>query len=157
MTENKLMIGDWVRITRSQWHEGSIQKVLDVYENGSIRTKHISPVLKDSYEPVPLTQEILEANGFETKDYNNGFVDKLYTTHVDEGKSKEGVGKARIGVRRIRVTFYTDINKVNHIFCRVRGVSKRVIEGEIYFVHELQHALRFCGLNDIADNFIVDQ
>lgn len=24
---------------------------------------------------------------------------------------------------------------------------------EIHFVHELQHALRLCGLNDIADNF----
>lgn len=26
----------------------------------------------------------------------------------------------------------------------------------IYYVHELQHALRLCGLNDLADNFKVE-
>lgn len=25
----------------------------------------------------------------------------------------------------------------------------------IYYVHELQHALRLCGLNELADNFKV--
>ena len=27
---------------------------------------------------------------------------------------------------------------------------------EIHYVHELQHALRLCGLNDLADNFKIE-
>lgn len=152
------MIGDWVEIQDTPKYykvEG-----VNIFARGDACRLTFEDYVVDTWcdrvKPIPLTPEILEANGFETNDHNNGFVDKLYTTHVDEGKSKKGVGKAKIGVRRIRVTFYTDINKVNHIFCRVAGVSKRVIEGEIYFVHELQHALRFCGLDEIADNFKVE-
>lgn len=29
------------------------------------------------------------------------------------------------------------------------------IDGSIHYVHELQHALRLCGLKELADNFIV--
>ena len=29
------------------------------------------------------------------------------------------------------------------------------IFAQIYYVHELQHALRLCGLQELADNFIL--
>ena len=107
------------------------------------------------YSPVPLTQEILDAKGFETIDHNNGYVDKVYFAHVDAVK-RHNVGQGKLGSRRIRLTFFKDLNKVDRIDCYISGVSRRVIRGEIYFVHELQHALRFCGLNEIADNFKIE-
>lgn len=128
MEAKDLMIGDWVRITRSQWHEGSTQKVLDVYENGSIRTKHISPVLKDSYEPIPITTEILEANGFFGNNQNRSIA--LF----DEDNEPLFTLSQCKGNYWIPVSWYG------------KGTTLK-------YVHELQHALRLYGLDDMADNF----
>ena len=125
MNAKDLMIGDWVRITRSQWHEGSTQKVLDVYENGSIRTKHISPVLEDSYEPVLLTPEILETNCFRKEEFEYGEVGWF---------PKEGC------------TYLTQYPHQNPMFA-LEGTDIK-----LEYVHQLQHALRLYGLRDLADN-----
>lgn len=135
MNAKDLMIGDWVRITRSQWHEGSTQKVLDVYENGSIRTKHISPVLEDSYEPIPLTPEILEANGF------------LKLSCFYEAQ----IGDTNITIQRCKDW---KNNQKKYINVLKRPSYYHIMYPE--YVHELQHALRLCGLNEIADNFKVE-
>jgi len=74
--------------------------------------------------PIPLTAEILKANGFISLNYDSCFV---YRTSFEED---------------------FEITKDNKGF-HLRPVSI----AKTNYVHELQHALRLCNLNELADNF----
>lgn len=91
---------------------------------------------KETYEPIPLTDDILTANGFvhmydivtvwEREEYYNG-------------------------------------NCVPHIHLYIRDSNQYPLELDwngncvfIHYVHELQHVLRLCGLNDLANNLKVE-
>lgn len=76
-------------------------------------------------EPIPLTEEILNVNGFWEE--GGGFA-----------KFFPNVGK-----------FTTWKSRIEDIQCTLLGT----VELPLRYVHQLQHALRLCGLNDIADNF----
>lgn len=111
MKATELMIGDWCKMKLSSGTTWFTDKV-----------GCISPDNGMEYEPIPLTPEILEKNGFEKKGI------KLI--------AREGV-------------YYIDV-----VDC---GTEFKVIDENIiiHFVHELQHALRLCGLDELADNFKV--
>ena len=92
----------------------------------------------DQPEPIPITPEILEKNGFEMFKYDgwvhyyrifgNGAIPfVLHSTIGGEMLSQE-------------VDIFSTSTNTN------RGI-------DVNYVHELQHALRLCGLNEIADNF----
>lgn len=108
------------------FNRGNSYKVLAIYENGSINTKYNSPVLLGDYEPIPLTEKILKKNG----------VKYLHLYENDFPDSPE---------RRICIREY-------------RGIQFEVLSGTmpLKYVHELQHALRLCGLSELADNFKVE-
>lgn len=78
----------------------------------------------DELEPIPLTEEILKANKFEYR----GFT-AYESMHYDHS-----------------VTVY--FNKDREIFMLIGGEQRWM-----RYVHELQHALRLCGFNDMAENF----
>lgn len=82
-------------------------------------------------KPIPLTPEILEKNGFETK--------FGYSKYNDEDDF-----------------FLITWNEISH-HLRIRTFDNdcALDKDHIDYVHELQHALRLCGLNDLADNFKV--
>lgn len=73
--------------------------------------------------PIPLTTEILEKNNFE-KHYDDDII--IYT-------HPQGI----IIEMGINYKFFDD----GHFF--VRGIQHR-----LFYVHEIQHALRLCGIND---------
>lgn len=77
-------------------------------------------------EPIPLTEEILEINGF------------VYEETLKEWwhKSYDQIFDMNISDFEITSDFY---------FGRAK----------ITYVHEFQHALRLCGLIELADNFKV--
>lgn len=75
--------------------------------------------------PIPLTEEILKANGWELS---------------------------------LSCEFYTHKYDRNLKLSNLLGVPSISCFGKIsilHYVHELQKALRLCGLNDLADNFQV--
>lgn len=75
--------------------------------------------------PIPLTEEILKANGWELS---------------------------------LSCEFYTHKSGRNLKLSNLLGVPSISCFGKIsilHYVHELQHALRLCGLNDLADNLKV--
>ena len=91
-------------------------------------------------EPIPLTQSILEANGWIVK--------------------KNHVQKGNFGDSPLMLWHLTE-NKILRNFVHEMEISD-LSSDEGYrlrfrcdYVHELQHALRLCGLNDLADNFKV--
>ena len=84
----------------------------------------------DQPNPIVLTPEILEKNGFikvNSQRYDYGYPD---------------------------TDCYIKVNpKKNMIHMNGRNANSNLYSHS--FVHELQHALRLCGLNELADNFKV--
>ena len=85
---------------------------------------------EDKIEGIPITTEILE---------NNGFI-KVNSQRYDYGYPDTDC--------------YVKVNpKKNMIHVNGRNANSNLYSHS--FVHELQRALRLCGLNELADNFKV--
>lgn len=108
MKANELMIGDWVRITDDDTDAffdarvGTLTRVENIFVVPP-GEEMAQPFSIDCVEPIPITPEILEKNGF----------------------SRNGL----------------DIS----LFDR-RGGDDFVGASNLQYVHELQHALRLCGI-----------
>ena len=110
------MIGDWVFMRlhgKDKYYEERVCGISDAEF-----LDHI---------PIPLTEEMLKANGFEY--YSDEYI---YWLDEDGLEPPFRIFRNSKGVLRISVGY------------------KLVV---LRYVHELQHALRLCGLNELADNF----
>lgn len=127
MKANELMIGDWV-----------FDKETKRYVQISLNTfRYCSDW--ERFEPIPLTEDILMENCFVIvqdgdaltiwKQMDDEYGNEIYDITIYGSK---GVTRYDTSIR------YHDAIRKN-----------------IYHVHELQHALILCGLNDIAENFKV--
>lgn len=132
MNASDVMVGDWVTILRSR-------------ENGSDRNVRVNGMNKDvilapgqwenesgcqPYEytqiaPIPLTPEILEKNAPREEDATWWCFGDFYVARLWDG----------------------------YVLHQSREDDKRDFLCHIHFVHELQRALRLCGLNDMANDF----
>lgn len=122
MKANELMIGDWVYDTLSQTN---IKVNRPCFETNPLN----GICYAENLVPIPLTPEILEKNGFE----------KVYD-------------KYKLPNYRIKWNSYTDLYFT--VFTGVDGywnpTGLNVITGGIPatvdYVHQLQHALKLCGI-----------
>ena len=132
MKATELMIGDWVfvnnttrKIQAINGIDNEMQADYNEYYVGEDRY-HTA----DKIEGIPITYEILEKNGFikvNSQRYDYGYPD---------------------------TDCYVKVNpKKNMIHVNGRNANSNLYSHS--FVHELQRALRLCGLNEIADNFKV--
>lgn len=121
------MIGDLVKLKTDNddlvpCKIGEIGSMLFVFIDGD---EIMDGINYDDVEGIPLTEEILKANGFR-------FIDEKRLFFVpDEGGS----------ISYQTVTHFVSVG------------CDGSVRKNIGFVHEFQHALRLCGLNDMADNF----
>lgn len=137
MKPTELMIFDWVLKDMNYSEDDPMYTKLDYRPYQIISGDDIDIAIESNcigdgtiYLPIPLTLEVLEKNGFELRD---GFLyhridDKPH--HYDFKLKNGGVFTSE---------GYT-------LECGIYLLTIR-------YVHELQHALRLCGLNDLADNF----
>lgn len=88
--------------------------------------KHKDVEYLEDVNPIPLTEEILSAN------FQQGAMSDFFRTDGME-------------------IFFNDDNV--QIIAAKRGFGR--IDLYCHYVHELQHALRLCGFNELADNFKV--
>lgn len=130
MKATELMVGDWV-FTR-----GQIEQVTSIYD-GYICTEHYEDSHDYYFEPIPLTPEILEKNGFAKENEDElkityYFLERPYTTQIT--LYKEPIGDVSILFKAWgRVP--SSAGGVNDIhLCSVK------------YVHEMQHAMRLCGI-----------
>lgn len=137
METKELMIGDWY--TNS---DGDICKV--VKNLGNIVWGQGDDVSDstDDPNPVPLTAEILEKNGFHTNYDHTLLGSRIYRRMC--GKYDEYEVVVRMLNGWIKIKSHDD---------RITDIL--VIDSQPRFVHQLQHALRLCGLDELADNFKV--
>lgn len=126
MNVNKLMINDWV------YHKDKPIKITKGIYDGKVYTND-SCILDFKLSPIPLTPEILELNGF--KDF--GEIKEYY--FEEDGEKYSFYLKAMYIKDKVHCAWGTNIG----------GVLPSII----MYVHELQHALRLCGLTNLADNF----
>lgn len=132
---DRYMINDWLmeKDEPIQWESAD-------YCRSSLGMKDITPI--------PLTEEILQANGFEVKEYIDP---EGYSCFMELEKNSDIKGCSVIfmadGTMRFNCFYIED--KEKWYSCNVSLYCR-------HYVHELQHTLRLCGLNDVADNFKVE-
>jgi len=155
MEAKKLQINDLVMV--DDGHEPSIGRVTMVQttqplslEDGPWEDEIAVDDMRveaSCVKPIPFTEEIAIKNGFTKKIRNNRFVDYSRSVKL-ANKGHEGYG-----TRKLRITFINGIYQ-SSIICRLSGKDS-VIDGKFTYMHELQQALRWVGLNDIADTLTV--
>ena len=130
MKAQDLMIGDWV----IHHNNGCIDAMNDTAsydENIQIQQDDfdLDECFFGRLSPIPLTPDILEKNGFKP-------------FKVKDTDSTEVIGKwwGMSGSVMVKQYSLTHIGKV----FSVKGNYSRI--GNIRYVHELQHALRLCGI-----------
>ena len=130
MKANELMIGDWVKVT----HLNKIGKVyrIDVANgegNGWVAVFD-GDYHESLFEPVPLTPEILEKNGFVTNDEQGNWKGYRMYSLFDTNK---------ICIFMLKLCEKDSIGEISLDMSPYYIVFK--------FVHQLQHALRLCGID----------
>ena len=154
MKATELMIGDWVFINNTPHKiqsidsiDAEIQSDDELYYVGEDRYHS-----EDKVEGIPITTEILEKNGW----------------HFDLTPYEKDLNEC-CGMSIDKHWCYADTNIDISLFFPITGVEmgrldvnnhhlKRYLEfvlRDTLYVHEMQNALRLCGLNEIADNFKV--
>lgn len=127
MEAKDLMVGDWVKF--------NLYPYLAPYTPVKVSLDAIYKAAKGAdvlrFEPIPLSQEILVMNGFEKRP-------ECYINGLSPSYNKYGFA----------LSIYVK-NDYFYIYCALISI-------QIKYVHELQHALRLCGLNDLADNFKIE-
>ena len=124
------MIGDYVTVMPS----GMLIQVAAVHKKKVAYhtcTNKLPWVREGLLRPIPLTPEILEKNGF-TQCEPQGY--DLYI------KDKEGAGLYRIFWQGESYNYYLEIAAYAYPLGEFNKTN-------IKYVHQLQHALRLCGIN----------
>lgn len=114
MSAQNWMIGDWY-----QWYAECR------YYPYQVKPEDFTKDYIANFEPIPLTEEILKANGFERNIFNGMIIYSKGEVYIFE---KQGA-------------FLT------MLLCKIVHLN---------YVHELQRALRCCGLTDLANNLKLD-
>lgn len=103
----------------------------------------LTPYGELEYQPIPLTEEILNANGaYDGDDGRSITIDCHYVGAKDVVSLCEYKGGFEISV----LTCVDMTGEPNEVYDLP----------PVKYVHELQHALRLCGLNELADNFKIE-
>ena len=142
MEAKELMIGDKVMVK-------VLSQIPDTYV---LHTWTANDYYRDfQVKSIPLTPEILEKNGFDpetflTAEWERKVYFKEFPGCVVEPADS---GKYIFGTTKYWSKTYSDGSPIDW---------GTMYESRIYnlrYVNELQHALRLCGLNELADNFKV--
>lgn len=151
MKANELMIGDWVNL--NYWDGKFVQQINGISYNswrGEGYQDWVDTEIDDeasigSIEPIPLTAEILEKNGWEAFNGTYNIVRYRIITKVMALIIEPMKVESILGER----WFWLSVNKID-------GEVRPNMNYPFCYVHELQHALRLCGLNELADNFKIE-
>lgn len=133
MKITELQIGDWIHIEDESWGVNRNARVREIEKNdedyGVIVSERGLAFFDDTVTPIPLTEEILEKNGWKDKWWWDLPECPFSLVKYCENSWADG---------KWGVMFNSEDNSPSFL---------------IGGIHELQHLLRLCELNDLADNF----
>ena len=121
MNNNEIMIEDWVFDRNAGVH-----RQIDSEDFFFGRVVY--------FEPIPLTPEILEKNGFVIMSKNT----YVYYNSANDGYIKISLYDLQDGEWELHVDNYEKFDDSHHKF---------IIDKDFLNVHQLQNALRLCGIN----------
>lgn len=138
LSEKELMIGDWVMYDPNVFIEDEYVPAKECYPTKIETGEDIDSAVEGCYYPIPITPEILEKNGFKKDAFTNLSPDYYYDDNVcsicinlnstcDKGKS--------IWVENRNSKVSVSIEESRH------SSQKKPL-----LIHQLQHALRLCGI-----------
>ena len=140
-----LMVGDWCCDRHGVPMQ--ITNVGDDYAYATFEGNEGDPwEFDDKYDqpqPIILTPEILEKNGF-----YDSYTKRYYKRFYSNGCFDIAIS---LVYREIEVSKVCGAGTD----CEEEEYGSAIAFGNDICVHELQHALRLCGLNELADNFKV--
>ena len=143
MKATELMIGDWVCLKDDTKYELP-QKVDGILTDDiSLEGEGFLGGVDGLIRPIPITPEILEKNGF--YDRNTQWYYKRFGSYVCFDIAISLV------YREIEVSKVCGAGTD----CEEEEYGSSIVFGNDICVHTLQHALRLCGLDELADNFKV--
>ena len=124
MKANELQIGDYVN------YRGQNIKVTSLYDKGGSNEVGWSDkenvwVNADNVEPIPLTPEILEKNGFEKQGFDGWLLDSKDLSWL--------------------ILWRTDFSSP-HLRIDSYSSKRGSFSSAVSYVHTLQHALHLCGI-----------
>lgn len=134
MKATELMIGDWVMFNHNPVRVailGAADKSIGLAAGKNVFGQPFSMI-----DPIPITAEILEKNGFK-KQYGN---DWCYYKYKDDDTSKESLYYILYDIDSL----YLEIAA----FTNASGEYNRM---GVCYVHELQHTLKLCGIDKEID------
>lgn len=140
MEATDLMIGDWVCLKDDTKSELPLKVDGVLTDDISLEGEGFLGGVDGLIRPIPLTPEILEKNGW-------------YSKSVLQGDGPSWLYEE--GGMTILLHFPTEqYTGLLYILDGqiIRNIHSFMWNGTLY-VHELQHALRLCGLDELADNF----
>ena len=139
MTANELMAGDWVR--SKKWAEKPFKLTClnanwRYYYGITSNEVLVGPFLIEELEPIPLTPEILEKNGF------------VCTQKADEMETAYECWSFHDGL--LSIVFEPDVVMLEVHNGGENGDAVRTMtyytDNDIMYLHELQHALILCKI-----------
>lgn len=147
MNCNELMIGDWF-LASEQHSTMDGDYTLEFYPKKLTLDDLLFARDNDWNEldwneftkPILLTAEILEKNGFDWVEDEDELSNSEYEGYMALYSDEE-------------IRFYSKGSMDRYCALEIGYIERTYIKLYINYVHELQHALRLCGLNDLADNF----
>ena len=122
MKKEELMIGDWVALDMN-WAEDDPMHVRPNYQPYQIKCGEDFDIA-EAYRPILINDDILSLNGWK----------------------REGGASYRIYGEYNAVIFHMDENR-KEIIIDKSGERHHMLRLDILYVHELQHALRICGID----------
>ena len=141
MKATELMIGDLIKIKGHLDYD----KVQEIARDENMQwyiSFACSATLFRAYEfePIPLTPEILEKNGFKKIDFSHYQINDR-TLVLDADGKWDG-----------EVSWHWVVTEMS-TNSKGQNVVLDYYVATLNYAHQLQHALRLCGLNELADNF----
>ena len=139
-----LMVGDWC--CNKHGFPMQITNVGDDYAYATFEGNEGDPWefddKDDQPQPIVLTPEILEKNGFKKIDFSHYQINDR-TLVLDADGKWDG-----------EVSWHWVVTEMS-TNSKGQNVVLDYYVATLNYAHQLQHALRLCGLNELADNFKV--
>jgi len=129
MKATELMIGDWVYNT----HNRQPEQVCEIMEH-MVMLAYNDLYGYDEIEPIPLTSEILEQNGFVTKDKPDGWPGYRSYTYLE-------------GSTGLTLSLHHDTGKYKWSGKCEISLNAMPYWIRFKYLHELQNILKICGIN----------
>ena len=126
MKAKDLMVSDWVMYNPNIFIEDEYEPTKECYPIQIKSGDDIDLAIEDCYSPIPLTPEILEKNGFEQYG-KDAYCFSIHIQMAGDGFEQQNITIHRMKVLELRTSTCTLLMPIK-------------------FVHQLQHALKLCGI-----------